>query len=41
MHIYADPSHVHVVLIEQHVMVVPQHSSSKDLASNASKQKDT
>ncbi|AQK39473.1 Putative serine esterase family protein [Zea mays] len=41
MHIYADPSHVPVVLIEQHVMVVPQHSSSKDLASNASEQKDT
>ncbi|CAN6349060.1 unnamed protein product [Urochloa humidicola] len=41
MHIYADPSHVPVVLIEQHVMVVPQHGSSKDLAPNASEQKDT
>jgi len=41
MHIYADPSRVPVVLIEQHVMVVPQHGSSKDLALNASEQKDT
>lgn len=41
MHIYAEPSCVPVVLIEQHVMVVPQHGSSKDLASNASEQKDT
>ncbi|KAL6641845.1 hypothetical protein ACP70R_020026 [Stipagrostis hirtigluma subsp. patula] len=41
MHIYADPSRVPVVLIEQHVMVVPQHGSSKDLASNVSEQKDT
>ncbi|KAJ1264879.1 hypothetical protein BS78_08G035700 [Paspalum vaginatum] len=41
MHIYADPSRVPVVLIEQHVMVVPQHGSSKDLASNASEQKET
>jgi hypothetical protein len=41
MHIYFDPSHVPVVLIEQHVMVVPQHGSSKDLASDASEQKDT
>ena len=40
MHIYADPSRVPVVLIEQHVMVVPQHSSSKDLASSP-EQKDT
>ncbi|WVZ54319.1 hypothetical protein U9M48_005135 [Paspalum notatum var. saurae] len=31
MHIYADPSCIPVVRIEQHVMVVPQHSSSKDL----------
>lgn len=41
MQIYADPSRVPVVLIEQHVMVVPQHTSSKDLASNTSEQKDT
>lgn len=41
MQIYADPSRVPVVLIEQHVMVIPQHGSSKDLASNASEQKDT
>uniref|UniRef100_A0A0D9XX67 DUF676 domain-containing protein n=1 Tax=Leersia perrieri TaxID=77586 RepID=A0A0D9XX67_9ORYZ len=41
MHIYADPSRVPVVLIEQHVMVVPQHGSSKDLATNSSEQKDT
>ena len=41
MHIYADPSRVPVVLIEQHVMVVPQHGSSKDLALNAAEQKDT
>lgn len=41
MHIYADPSRVPVVLIEQHVMVIPQHGSSKDLALNASEQKDT
>ncbi|ONM34049.1 Putative serine esterase family protein [Zea mays] len=41
MHIYGDPSRVPVVLIEQHVMVVPQHSSSKDMASNVSEQKDT
>jgi hypothetical protein len=41
MHIYTDPSCVPVVLIEQHVMVVPQHGSSKDLASDASEQKDT
>ncbi|KAL5677492.1 hypothetical protein ACJX0J_013623, partial [Zea mays] len=41
MHIDADPSHVPVVLIEKHGMVVPQHSSNKDLASNASEQKDT
>jgi hypothetical protein len=41
MHIYADPSRVPVVLIEQHVMVVPQHSNSKDLAPDASEQKDT
>ena len=40
MHIDADPSHVPVVLIEKHGMVVPQHSSNKDLASNASEQKD-
>ncbi|XP_066355513.1 uncharacterized protein [Miscanthus floridulus] len=40
MHIYAVPSRVPVVLIEQHVMVVPQHSSSKDLASSP-EQKDT
>ena len=31
MHIYADPSCIPVVRIEQHVMVVPQHGSSKDL----------
>jgi hypothetical protein len=36
MHIYMDPSRVPVLLIEQHVMVVPQHGSSKDLASDAS-----
>jgi precorrin-2 methylase len=41
MHIYADPSRVPVVLIEQHLMVVPQHASSKDLATNSSEQKDT
>ncbi|GJM87925.1 hypothetical protein PR202_ga03931 [Eleusine coracana subsp. coracana] len=41
MHIYADPSRVPVVLIEQHVMVVPQHGSSKEMASDASEQKDT
>lgn len=41
MHIYADPSRVPVVLIEQHVMVVPQHGSTKDLASSSSEQKDT
>uniref|UniRef100_A0A453K9C7 DUF676 domain-containing protein n=1 Tax=Aegilops tauschii subsp. strangulata TaxID=200361 RepID=A0A453K9C7_AEGTS len=41
MHIYADPSRVPVVLIEQHVMVVPQHGSNKDLASSSSEQKDT
>ncbi|GJN13711.1 hypothetical protein PR202_gb00447 [Eleusine coracana subsp. coracana] len=41
MHMYADPSRVPVVLIEQHVMVVPQHGSSKDMASDASEQKDT
>jgi len=41
MHIYADPSRVPVVLIEQHVMVIPQHGSSKDLALNAAEQKDT
>ena len=41
MHIYADPSRVPVVLIEQHLMVVPQHGSSKDLATNSSEQKDT
>jgi hypothetical protein len=41
MHIYADPSRVPVVLIEQHVMVVPQHGSSKDLALDASEQTDT
>uniref|UniRef100_A0A0E0F9T9 DUF676 domain-containing protein n=1 Tax=Oryza meridionalis TaxID=40149 RepID=A0A0E0F9T9_9ORYZ len=40
MQIYADPSRVPVVLIEQHVMVVPQHGSSKDLATNSSEQKD-
>lgn len=41
MHIYSDPSRVPVVLIEQHVMVVPQHGSNKDLASSSSEQKDT
>ncbi|KAM0836784.1 hypothetical protein ACQ4PT_062065 [Festuca glaucescens] len=41
MHIYADPSRVPVVLIEQHLMVVPQHGSSKDLVTNSSEQKDT
>lgn len=41
MHIYADPARVPVVLIEQHVMVVPQHGSSKDLALNALEQTDT
>ena len=35
MHIYANPSHVPVVLIEQHVMVVPQHGCNKDLWGNA------
>lgn len=40
MQIYADPSRVPVVLIEQHVMVVPQHGSSKVLATNSSEQKD-
>ncbi|CAM0874593.1 unnamed protein product [Alopecurus aequalis] len=35
MHIYANPSHVPVVLIEQHVMVVPQHGCNKDLWTNA------
>ncbi|KAL5206661.1 hypothetical protein ABZP36_034870 [Zizania latifolia] len=41
MHLHADPACVPVVLIEQHVMVVPQHGSSKDLATNSSEQKDT
>ncbi|TVU26745.1 hypothetical protein EJB05_29305 [Eragrostis curvula] len=35
MHIYADPSCVPVVRIEQQVMVVPQHGSSKDLATDS------
>ena len=35
MHIYANPSRVPVVLIEQHVMVVPQHGCNKDLWANA------
>jgi hypothetical protein len=35
MHIYANPSHVPVVLIEQHVMIVPQHGCNKDLLANA------
>jgi hypothetical protein len=35
MHIYANPSRVPVVLIEQHVMIVPQHGCSKDLLANA------
>ncbi|XP_024319369.1 uncharacterized protein LOC100837726 isoform X4 [Brachypodium distachyon] len=35
MHIYANPSHVPVVLIEQHVMVVPQHGYSRDFLANA------
>ena len=35
MHIYANPSRVPVVLIEQHVMVVPQHGCNKDLLANA------
>uniref|UniRef100_A0ACD5YCH1 Uncharacterized protein n=2 Tax=Avena sativa TaxID=4498 RepID=A0ACD5YCH1_AVESA len=41
MHIYADPSRVPVVLIEQHLMVVPQHGSRKELATNSAEQKDT
>ncbi|KAJ1274456.1 hypothetical protein BS78_05G062900 [Paspalum vaginatum] len=36
MHIYADPSCIPVVRIEQHVMVVPQHSSSKELLTDDS-----
>jgi hypothetical protein len=36
MHIYADPSCIPVVRIEQHVMVVPQHCCSKDFFSDAS-----
>jgi hypothetical protein len=35
MHIYANPSHVPVVLIEQHVMIVPQHGCYKHLLANA------
>ena len=36
MHIYADPSCIPVVRIEQHVMDIPQHCSSKDFLTNAS-----
>ncbi|PWZ25673.1 Protein FAM135B [Zea mays] len=36
MHIYADPSCIPVVRIEQHVMVIPQHCSSKDFLTDAS-----
>jgi hypothetical protein len=36
MHIYADPSCIPVVRIEQHVMVIPQHGSSKDFLTDAS-----
>ncbi|CAL4985765.1 unnamed protein product [Urochloa decumbens] len=35
MHIYADPSCIPVVRIEQHVMVVPQHCSSNDFLTDA------
>ncbi|CAD6254640.1 unnamed protein product [Miscanthus lutarioriparius] len=36
MHIYADPSCIPVVRIEQHVMVIPQHCSSKDFLTDGS-----
>ncbi|OAY74027.1 Protein FAM135B [Ananas comosus] len=41
MHIFGDPSRVPVVLIEQHVMNVPQHGSSKNLSLNLMDQNDT
>lgn len=36
MHIYADPSCIPVVRIEQHVMVIPQHCSSKEFFTDTS-----
>ncbi|KAF0895854.1 hypothetical protein E2562_016582 [Oryza meyeriana var. granulata] len=41
MQIYANPSEIPVVHIEQHVMVVPQHGSSKLLVRSASEANNT
>lgn len=41
MHIFGDPSHVPVVLIEQHVMNVPLHGSAKNLSFNSLNQNDS
>uniref|UniRef100_A0A0D9XPF8 DUF676 domain-containing protein n=1 Tax=Leersia perrieri TaxID=77586 RepID=A0A0D9XPF8_9ORYZ len=41
MQIYANPSEIPVVHIEQHVMAVPQHSSSKILARSVSETDNT
>ena len=41
MQIYANPSEIPVVHIEQHVMVVPQHGSSKRLVRSASEANST
>jgi hypothetical protein len=41
MHIYADPSCIPVLRIEQNVMVVPQHGSSMDFATDSSEPQDS
>ncbi|KAJ1686214.1 hypothetical protein LUZ63_017604 [Rhynchospora breviuscula] len=41
MQIFGDPSHIPVVVIEQHVMNVPQHSSSVNNSPSSSDQSET
>ncbi|XP_020245658.1 protein FAM135B-like isoform X2 [Asparagus officinalis] len=41
MHIFGDPSHVPIVLIEQHVMNVPLHGSAKNLSFSSLGQNDS
>jgi len=41
MHIFGDPSHVPVILIEQHVMNIPLHGSAKNLSFNSMGQNDS
>jgi len=41
MHIFGDPSHIPVILIEQHVMNVLLHGSAKKLSFNSLGQNDS